>query len=216
VVQRTLFDQFLDMYLRVVRSLTFGHPLAVADPGDEPPDLDFGPLINAAKATELSQEVDLAIQMAATPLYRGSLDQGWFLPGQDTSAYLPPVALLDPPGASALGHAEPFGPVDTVVLVDSAAELLAEMNASNGCLVASIACDDEQLAHRLADQVHAFKVGINRPRSRGDKAEPFGGRGASWKGAFVGGELLVHAVTQGPPTEHLFGNFPDYQRYPAV
>jgi acyl-CoA reductase-like NAD-dependent aldehyde dehydrogenase len=204
------------MYLQVAQSLTFGHPLAVADPGDEPPDLDFGPLINAAKATELSQEVDLAIQMAATPLYRGSLDQGWFLPGQDTSAYLPPVALLDPPGASALGHAEPFGPVDTVVLVDSAAELLAEMNASNGCLVASIACDDEQLAHRLADQVHAFKVGINRPRSRGDKAEPFGGRGASWKGAFVGGELLVHAVTQGPPTEHLFGNFPDYQRYPAV
>jgi hypothetical protein len=54
------------------------------------------------------------------------------------------------------------------------------------------------------------------PRSRGDKAEPFGGRGASWKGAFVGGELLVHAVTQGPPTEHLYGNFPDYQRYPAV
>jgi hypothetical protein len=47
-------------------------------------------------------------------------------------------------------------------------------------------------------------------------AEPFGGRGASWKGAFVGGELLVHAVTQGPPAEHLFGNFPDYQRYPAV
>jgi acyl-CoA reductase-like NAD-dependent aldehyde dehydrogenase len=216
VVQRTLFDQFLAMYLRVVRSLRFGHPLAVADPGDEPPDLDFGPLINAAKATELHQEVDLAIQMAATPLYRGSLQEGWFLPGQDTSAYLPPVALLDPPGASALGHAEPFGPVDTVVLVDSAAELVAEMNASNGCLVASIACDDQRLGRRLADQVQAFKVGINRPRSRGDKAEPFGGRGASWKGAFVGGELLVHAVTQGPPTEHLYGNFPNYQRYPPA
>jgi acyl-CoA reductase-like NAD-dependent aldehyde dehydrogenase len=216
VVQRSLFDQFLEMYLPVVRSLRFGHPLAVADPGDEPPDVDFGPVINAAKATELTQEVDLAIQMAATPLYRGSLEQGWFLPGQDTSAYLPPVALLDPPGASALGHAEPFGPVDTVVLVDSAAELLAEMNASNGCLVASIACDDEQLARQLAAEVHAFKIGINKPRSRGDKDEPFGGRGASWKGAFVGGELLVHAVTQGPPAEHLFGNFPDYQRYPTV
>jgi acyl-CoA reductase-like NAD-dependent aldehyde dehydrogenase len=126
------------------------------------------------------------------------------------------VALLDPPGASALGHAEPFGPVDTVVLVDSAAELLAEMNASNGCLVASIACDDERLARQLAAEVHAFKVGINQPRSRGDKASRSVGRGASWKGAFVGGELLVHAVTQGPPTEHLFGNFPDYQRYPAV
>jgi acyl-CoA reductase-like NAD-dependent aldehyde dehydrogenase len=216
VVQRPLFDQFLAMYLGVVRSLSFGHPLAVADPDDAPPDLDFGPLINAAKAAELTQEVDLAIQMAATPLFRGSLDQGWFLPGQDTSAYLPPVALLEPPGASALGHAEPFGPVDTVVLVDSPAELLAEMNASNGCLVASIACDDEHLARQFADQVHAFKVGINAPRSRGDKAEPFGGRGASWKGAFVGGEHLVHAVTQGPPGEQLYGNFPQYQRYPTA
>jgi acyl-CoA reductase-like NAD-dependent aldehyde dehydrogenase len=102
------------------------------------------------------------------------------------------------------------------VLVDSQAELLAEMNASNGCLVASIACDDERLARQLADHVHAFKVGINRPRSRGDKAEPFGGRGASWKGAFVGGEHLVHAVTQGPPGEQLYGNFPDYQRYPPT
>jgi acyl-CoA reductase-like NAD-dependent aldehyde dehydrogenase len=216
VVQRTLFDRFLTMYLEVARSLTFGHPLAVVDPEDDPPDLDFGPLINAAKVTELEQEIDLAIQMAATPLFRSSLAEGWFLSGQDTSAYLPPVALLDPPGASALGHAEPFGPVDTVVLVDSPAELLAEMNASNGCLVASIACDDEQLARQFAAEVHAFKIGINRPRSRGDKAEPFGGRGASWKGAFVGGELLVHAVTQGPPGEQLFGNFPDYQRYPSA
>jgi acyl-CoA reductase-like NAD-dependent aldehyde dehydrogenase len=166
--------------------------------------------------TELEQEIDLAIQMAATPLFRSSLAEGWFLSGQDTSAYLPPVALLDPPGASALGHAEPFGPVDTVVLVDSPAELLAEMNASNGCLVASIACDNERLARQLADQVHAFKVGINAPRSRGDKAEPFGGRGASWKGAFVGGQYLVHAVTQGPPDEQLYGNFPDYQRYPPA
>ena len=98
VVQRTLFDQFLAMYLPVVRSLRFGHPLAVADPDDQPPDLDFGPLINAAKVAELTSEVDLAIQMAATPLHRGTLEQGWFLPGQDTSAYLPPVALLDPPG----------------------------------------------------------------------------------------------------------------------
>jgi acyl-CoA reductase-like NAD-dependent aldehyde dehydrogenase len=216
VVQRTLFDQFLDMYLQVAQSLTFGHPLAVVDPEDEPPNLDFGPLINPAKVTELTQEIDLAIQMAATPLYRSSLQEGWFLPGQDTSAYLPPVALLEPPGASALGHAEPFGPVDTVVLVDSPAELVAEMNASNGCLVASIACDNERLARQLADQVHAFKVGINAPRSRGDKAEPFGGRGASWKGAFVGGQYLVHAVTQGPPDEQLYGNFPDYQRYPPA
>src|SRR5918992_1175295 len=69
VVQRTLFDQFLAMYLQVVRSLSFGHPLAVADPDDQPPELDFGPLINAAKVDEPTGEVDLAIRMAATPLF---------------------------------------------------------------------------------------------------------------------------------------------------
>jgi len=52
-------------------------------------------------------------------------------------------------------------------------------SASNGALVASLACDDEDLAAKLAKDLQAFKVGINRPRSRGDREEPFGGRGAS-------------------------------------
>ena len=51
VVQRSLVPEFLEMYLPVVRSIKFGHPLAVANPDDPLPDLDFGPVINAAKAT---------------------------------------------------------------------------------------------------------------------------------------------------------------------
>jgi hypothetical protein len=40
--------------------------------------------------------------------------------------------------------------------------------------------------------------------------------GESWKGAFVGGDLLVHAVTYGADgdAERLFGNFPNYSLYP--
>lgn len=212
VVQRDLVDRFLDMYLPVVRSVTFGHPLA----GDPLPDLDYGPLISAAKADELRRKVDEAMSGGAIPLYRGSLDHGRFIDGQDTSAYVAPTVLLAPPGRSRLMHAEPFGPVDTIVVVDTTDELLSQMNASNGALVASLACDDEDLAAKLAVDLQAFKVGINRPRSRGDRAEPFGGRGASWKGAFVGGELLVQAVTMGDARERLYGNFPDHARYPAT
>jgi len=116
-----------------------------------------------------------------------------------------------------LHHAEPFGPLDSVVCVDTEAELLAAMNASNGCLVASLATDDMDFASRVAEQLQAFKVGINRPRSRGDREEVFGGMGESWKGAFVGGDLLVQAVTYGPDgeDERLFGNFPDYSQFPS-
>ncbi len=216
VVQRDLFDRFLETYLSAVGQLSFGNPLAVDSPEDPLPPLDFGPLINDAKAKELGDAVDEAISMGGVPLHRGSIADGWFLPGQSTSSYVPPVAVLSPPSSSPLHHAEPFGPVDTIVLVDTEAELLAAMNASNGSLVASLACDDTATAARLADEVQAFKIGVNRPRSRGDRNEYFGGRGASWRGAFVGGELLVHAVTQGPPGERLYGNFPSYSLYPSA
>ena len=219
VVQRELVDQFLAVYLPVLADVRFGHPLAAdadAEGVDDLPGLDFGPLISAGKAQELDESVAEALRHGAVPLYRGDLASGRFLPGQDTSAYHAPVAMLAPPGASRLMHEEPFGPVDSIVVVDTEAELLAQMNASNGSLVASIACDDAAVAERLAGQVQAFKVGINKLRSRGDKDEAFGGRGESWKGAFVGGEYLVHAVTEGPPGENLFGNFPGYQRHPAT
>jgi alanine racemase len=45
----------------------------------------------------------------------------------------------------------------------------------------------------------------------------FGGIGESWKGCFVGGDLLVHAVTIGPEgaAERPFGNFPGYTLLPS-
>jgi acyl-CoA reductase-like NAD-dependent aldehyde dehydrogenase len=215
VVQRSLFDKFLAAYLPVLDELKFGHPLAVASPEDPLPDLDFGPLINASKAKELGEDVEEAVHKGGVPLYRATLDRGHFLDGQDTSCYFAPAAVLDPPTSSTLFHAEPFGPVDTIVLVDTEAELLAAMNASNGALVASLACDDEETARRLGRELQAFKVGINEPRSRGDRDEYFGGKGASWRGAFVGGALLVRAVTDGDPDDYLHGNFPDYTLYPA-
>ncbi|WP_046468569.1 aldehyde dehydrogenase family protein [Allosalinactinospora lopnorensis] len=216
VVQRSLFDKFLATYLPVVREISFGHPLAVESADDPLPKLDFGPLINDAKAKELRNAVDDAIARGGVPLYQGDVAEGRFIPEQQTSAYFAPVAILEPPAPSPLHHAEPFGPVDSIVLVDTEAELLAAMNASNGALVASLACDDQTMATRLASEVQAFKVGINRPRSRGDRDEFFGGKGASWHGAFVGGELLVHAVTQGPAGERLYGNFPSYSLYPQA
>ena len=59
------------------------------------------------------------------PLHRGTLADGAFLDGQDLSAYIAPAAVLNPLPNWALHHAEPFGPLDSIVLVDTEAELLA-------------------------------------------------------------------------------------------
>jgi len=217
VVQRRLFPAFLETYLPVVTSIKFGHPLAVGSAAEPFPDLDFGPVIHATKASDLSDQFEEALRGGGIPLFRGSVGDGSFLDGQDTSAYVAPACVLQPPASWSLHHAEPFGPLDSVVVVDTESELLAAMNASNGSLVASIATDDMDFAARVAEQLQSFKVGVNKPRSRGDREEVFGGLGHSWKGAFVGGDLLVQAVTYGPEGsgERLFGNFPDYSLLPA-
>jgi acyl-CoA reductase-like NAD-dependent aldehyde dehydrogenase len=214
VVQRQLFPEFLEMYNSVLGSLKFGHPLAVEDPNDDYPDLHFGPVISAKKAAELQQAFTEAVNRGGIPLIRGSLEHGRFLTGQDRSAYVAPMTVLDPPKAWSIHHSEPFGPLDSIVLVDTEAELISAMNVSNGNLVSSVATDDLAFAARVQEESQAFKFGVNKPRSRGDKAEIFGGRGASWRGCFVGGDLLVQSVTEGDGP--LYGNFADGSRYPIV
>ena len=209
VVERRLFPQFLETYWSAIRSLKIGNPTLVDNPGDKLPDLAFGPVINRSQAEDLDRLYANALKTGATPVYEGKLDDALFLPDQDRSAYRAPRALVNLPRQSELYFKEPFGPIDSIVLVDRVEELVGEMNISNGALVAAVASDDVKWAQRTAKEVRAFKVGINKLRSRGDREEVFGGLGESWKGAFVGGKLLVEAVTQGVPSEPILGNYQD-------
>jgi acyl-CoA reductase-like NAD-dependent aldehyde dehydrogenase len=214
VIERRLVPRFLEHYLPMLGQLRFGHPLAVERAEDDYPALEYGPLIHRSKVTELDALVHDALERGAVALYEGQLAKGHFLPRQDTTAYFAPISLFGLPRSSKLYHAEPFGPIDSIVVVDSVDELIAEMNVSNGNLVASVATDDAKLAQRMSKELRAFKFGHNKVRSRGDREEPFGGIGASWKGAFVGGRYLVEAVTEGADGERLFGNFDDYTQLP--
>jgi acyl-CoA reductase-like NAD-dependent aldehyde dehydrogenase len=207
VVERRLFPRFLETYQQAIRSLKVGNPTLVDAAGDPLPDLAFGPVINARQAEDLDRLYTNALKTGATPIFEGQLDDSLFLPGQDRSAYRAPRALVGLPRQAELYFKEPFGPIDSIVLVDRVEELVGEMNISNGALVAAVASDDPKWAARTAREVRAFKVGINKLRSRGDRDEVFGGLGESWKGAFVGGKLLVEAVTEG--TSPVLGNYPE-------
>jgi len=208
VVQRDLFPKFLDTYITTVRTLKIGHPLLVEEGATEAPDVDFGPLINNRKVEELMGHYHDASSKGAITIYKGELDKSRFLPDQDISAYLAPIGILNLPKNTHLYYNEPFGPIDTILLVDRMEELTAEMNVSNGNLVSSIATDDRDLGEEIAEGLRGFKIGINKPRSRGDREEVFGGKGNSWRGSFVGGKYLVYAVTESTTgVEKHYGNF---------
>ena len=206
VIERRLFPQFLETYQRAMSQLRVGHPLLAATDGTFPR-LTYGPLISADKVRSLQGRIQEALQLGAVPIYQGGLTTENFLEGQDPAAYLAPTALLGVPRRSALYHAEPFGPVDTFVLVDTLDELIGEMNVSRGSLVATIGTDRKQVADEVTPRLQAFKVGVNVLRSRGDREEPFGGYGESWQGCFVGGEHLIRAVTHAESGEAPVGNF---------
>lgn len=214
VVQRDLFPKFLDAYLSVVKTIRVGNPVLVGNEKEPLPSYDFGPVINAKKVEELRVRFSEAVGKGATCLFESALQRENFLPNQDIASYFLPTALLNVPRNCELYHSEPFGPIDTIVVVDRVEELAGEMNASNGSLVATIASDNPSVSQRIRSESRAFKVGVNALRSRGDREEPFGGRGNSWRGCFVGGKYLVESVTTGDPGEKLFGIFPDYTRVP--
>lgn len=216
VVQRKLFPEFLETHLKVLKSLKIGNPTLVENKDDKLPELDFGPVIKKAQVEELTGLYQNALQTGATPLFDYQFDENLFLPNQDKSAYFAPKSLVNLPRQAELYFREPFGPIDSIVLVDRIEELVGEMNISNGALVAAIASDDEKLAKRTAKEIRAFKVGINQMRSRGDREEHFGGIGESWKGCFVGGELLIQAVTKNGGDESLKGNFEDVTNLPEA
>jgi acyl-CoA reductase-like NAD-dependent aldehyde dehydrogenase len=200
VVEKSLVPRFVRTYVDAVSTLRVGHPL-LGTP------VDFGPLISSSKVEELRSHIADARERGATVLYQGKLAEDAFTSQQERGAYLPPALLFGLPRDSELYLREPFGPIDVLVSVDSEEELVREANVSNGALVASVATDEPALAQRIASRLHAFKVGINKLRSRGDREEPFGGKGGSWAGAFVGGTHLVRAFTDGP--HPLEGNWPD-------
>ena len=216
VVERRLFPRFLETYTKAVRGLKIGNPTLVDEASGPLPTLAFGPVINRAQAEDLDRLYADALKTGATPFYEGQLDERLFLSGQDRSAYRAPRALVGLPRQSELYFKEPFGPIDSIVLVDRVEELVGEMNISNGALVGALASDDEGWARRTAKEIRAFKMGINQLRSRGDREEAFGGLGESWKGAFVGGRLLVEAVTQGEPNQPVLGNYADATLLPAT
>lgn len=199
VVERSLVPRFIETYREAASRLRVGNPMLGRH-------VDFGPLISAAKVSELCNHVGAALEREAICLHEGVLRDEDFANGQDRGAYMAPILLSRVKSPSELYHREPFGPVDLLVPVRSDEELVREANVSNGALVASIATDDAKRGAALAVRLNAFKVGLNRLRSRGDKDEAFGGRGGSWEGAFVGGANLVYAFTDGDRVPE--GNWP--------
>jgi succinate-semialdehyde dehydrogenase/glutarate-semialdehyde dehydrogenase len=160
IVLGELYDEFVDrLAKRVTEFYVPGDP---ADPATTLP-----PLASTSAADEVAAQVETAIREGAT-LRAG----GHRIPGP--GAYLEATVLTDVTPKMAAYHEEIFGPVVLVFRAETEEEAIALANDTPFGLGASVFGTDRTRATRVAREIEAGMVYLNK--SGGSEADlPFGG-----------------------------------------
>ncbi|MFK0113472.1 aldehyde dehydrogenase family protein [Streptomyces sp. NPDC091217] len=179
LVQRSVYDRFLELLAPAVESVTVG------DPADET--TDMGPLISKAQLERVRSYVD-----ADAPGIRGKAPEG---PG----FWFPPTVLTDVDPHARVAVEEVFGPVAAVIPFDDEAEAVRLANGTEYGLSGSIWTRDVGRALRVSQAVKAGNLSVNS-HSSVRYWTPFGG----FKQSGIGRELGPDALTAFTETKNVF------------
>lgn len=158
-VQSSIADAFGTGLAERMAALTVGNGL---DDG-----VAVGPLISASARQKIAGMVDDAVSGGAKLLTGGSVPDG-------IGYFYPPTVLIDVPPDAALAREEIFGPVAAIQRFSSEEEVIERANLSDMGLAAYVYGGDLKRCLRVANQLDAGMVGVNRG-AISDPAAPFGG-----------------------------------------
>lgn len=173
LVHEDVHDEFVEAICQRASAYDFGP--GMADP-------DMGPLVSSAHFERVMGYIDLARDEGAAIAHGGSAvdRQGYFVE---------PTVLTNVTPDMRVAQEEIFGPVLCILSVESETEALAVANDVEYGLVAGVFTSNVSRAHRLARQLHAGNVYVNK--WFGDTVQtPFGGYNESGMGREKGLEAL--------------------------
>lgn len=183
-VERPLFDQFKERFVKTAARLTPGDPL-----DDQ---TQQGAVVSKAHMEKILSYIDLAKEEGGTILLGGERKQ---LSGRCQNGWFIAPAIIE--GLSTdcrTNQEEIFGPVVTLTPFDSDEEVVELANSTPYGLAASIWTKDISRAHCLADAIDSGIIWINCWMLR-DLRTPFGGMKQSGIGREGGFEAL-HFFTE--------------------
>ncbi len=158
-VQKGIYDAFVERFSARMAGLKLGRG---QDEG-----VGCGPLITAKAVAKVDSLVQDAIGAGARLLVGGA-------PREGEGYFYPPTVLADVPSNAIILNEEIFGPVGVIVPVESAEEAIRRANDTEYGLVAYVYAADLATGMRVAEQIEAGMVGVNRGIVS-DTAAPFGG-----------------------------------------
>jgi succinate-semialdehyde dehydrogenase/glutarate-semialdehyde dehydrogenase len=155
--ERKVFDHVCKAVAQAAAELRAGDPQA--------PSSDIGPLISPAEAERVAMWVTRAVDAGATLVAGGSHD----------GPVVQPIVLLNAPDPTEVICREVFGPVVTILCVDSIDAAIARFNALPYGLSVGVFTRDLDKAFQAATRLRSGTIHVNAPSSSRIDLMPFGG-----------------------------------------
>lgn len=156
-IQRSVFDSFVDFFLKETRLLAVGDPKEAGTV--------IGPMIDEKSARRIEEWADEALQQGAKVLLRGAR----------TGSIVPPIVLTDVPKNARIACEEAFGPVALLERYDTFDEAMSKINDTRYGLQASVFTQDARQIDRAFRTLEVGGVIVNDfPNFRTDNY-PYGG-----------------------------------------
>ena len=178
LVQRSVFDRFLDMFVEAAKDWKVGDPMAA--------DTAMGPLVTAQHLARVRRYTD-----SLDTVYTGDAPTG---PG-----YWHPIMIATPGYDDPVCHDEIFGPVAVVIPFDDEADAIRICNDSDYGLSGSVWTQDGAKAIRVVRAMEAGTLSVNS-NSSVRYSTPFGG----FKQSGLGREHSMHVLDHYTELKNVF------------
>ncbi|MFL5803157.1 MAG: aldehyde dehydrogenase family protein [Roseiflexaceae bacterium] len=157
-------DAFLEKLVAIANQMRLGDPLAA--------DVDLGPSVDESQMQKVLEYIDIGKAEGAELLCGGTRgDEGALAKGY----FVRPTVFDRVRPDMRIAREEIFGPVLSVIRVESFEEAMAAANASEFGLTSSIYTRDMARMFRYIDEIETGMTHVNSPTLGGEAQMPFGG-----------------------------------------
>ena len=164
LVQRSVYDRFINDLTESVKKLTVGDP--------QNGDSDLGSLISSEHQDKVLNYLQVALKEGGRILCGGEVPE---MPGPlESGAWFQPTVIVDVPTDGRVSTEEVFGPLVVVHPFDTEEEAIEIANAVQYGLAATVWTQNLERAHRVAAEMDTGLVWVNTWLHR-DLRTPFGG-----------------------------------------